>query len=330
MAPRVKLVASMVLFSAALIAPAAHAGGADAAAAEALFQQGRAAAEKGDWETACTKLRESQRLDPAVGTAFNVGNCEEKLGHLTAAWTLFVEVANKTKPGDERHGIAKKRADALEKRIPKLTIRLGPGAPAGTKVRRDDTALAAGSLGAALPADPGKHTITITAPGRKTVTRDIDLAEGERRDIEVLPGAEGEGSERVAPTEEAAPTAEPSASPGSTQRTAGWVLGGVGVAGVLVGVITGGLTVAKKSAADAHCPNKACDAEGLDAVNAGRTLAKVSPATLIIGLAAVGGGVALILTSGSGDEKKDQKKGETALVPSFGPTGGGLTLVRSF
>src|SRR5262245_31877335 len=58
-------------------------------AAEALFEEGRSALAAGDLDLACARFRESNRLDPAVGTVLNLADCEEKRGKLATAWTLF-------------------------------------------------------------------------------------------------------------------------------------------------------------------------------------------------------------------------------------------------
>src|SRR5687768_2981870 len=63
----------------AISAASAGAEPRDAAAAEALFRQGRQAADAGDHAKACEKFKESNRLDPALGTVFNIADCEEKL-----------------------------------------------------------------------------------------------------------------------------------------------------------------------------------------------------------------------------------------------------------
>src|SRR5262249_26584812 len=80
----------------------ARASGNDPAAAEALFREGRAAAQKGDWETACPKLRESQRLDPAAGTLLNLADCEEHRGKVATAWQLYRQVVESLPETDER------------------------------------------------------------------------------------------------------------------------------------------------------------------------------------------------------------------------------------
>jgi hypothetical protein len=158
------------------------------AAAEVLFLEGRKAAERGDHQTACAKFHESNRIEFAVGTVFNIGDCEEKLGRVATAWRSFREVVQRLPPGDERIAIAQQRADVLEKRLPRLTLRLASGAPGATRVVRGGVEMGSASLGVALPVDPGEQTIEVSASGRKAATFQVRLAEGEQRELEVQPG----------------------------------------------------------------------------------------------------------------------------------------------
>jgi hypothetical protein len=58
----------------------------DRAGAEALFEAGREALDKGDYEVACQRFEESNRLESAAGTILNLANCREQLGQLASAW----------------------------------------------------------------------------------------------------------------------------------------------------------------------------------------------------------------------------------------------------
>src|ERR1700681_1794781 len=80
-----------------------------AAAAESLFNDAREAMAKKNFNQACAKFQESNRLDPAVGTLFNLANCEEQRGRLATAWTLFQQVIGKLAPEDPRLPIARDR-----------------------------------------------------------------------------------------------------------------------------------------------------------------------------------------------------------------------------
>ena len=55
------------------------------AVAEHLFQEARVLVERGDYAAACPKLEASQKLEPAVGTQFNLADCYEHVGRTASA-----------------------------------------------------------------------------------------------------------------------------------------------------------------------------------------------------------------------------------------------------
>src|SRR6185312_16344577 len=60
--------------------------------AMALFRQGRALAERGDWAGACPLFEESHRLQPdAIGILLNLADCQAHTGKLASAWSNYVE-----------------------------------------------------------------------------------------------------------------------------------------------------------------------------------------------------------------------------------------------
>jgi hypothetical protein len=298
-----------------LAAGSAAAAGGDPAAAEALFRQGREAMQTGDYALACEKFHESNRLDPAAGTVLNIADCEEKLAHLATAWTLFRQVAEQLPGTDERQGIAKSRAAALEPRLPRLSLRLPPDAPAGARVLRDGVALGSASLDTLLPVDPGKHVVAVEAPGHARRELSITMAEGEKKRIalEVGPVTEdssGSGGGGV------------STSSGSGgKKTVGYVLGGLGIAGVGVGAVTGILVLGKKSTVNDNCDaQKRCNATGADAADSGRTLGTISGVSFIVGSVALATGAYLVLSS------NEKKQPTTALLPAAG----GVSVLHRF
>jgi hypothetical protein len=262
----------------------------DPAAAEALFRDGRAAAQRGDWETACPKLRESQRLDPAAGTLLNLADCEEHRGKVATAWQLFRQVIDSLPANDERAPLASKRASALEKRLPHMTVQLAGPVPPGVKVTRNEVELSEASLGSALPVDPGAYTVTVTAPGRATTTASVTVVEAETTSVEVRAGAPTEGS------------LGGEIKTSKSMRTAGWVMGGIGVAGLAVGGVAGILTLGKKSTVDDNCnaDTKFCNSTGYDAAQSGKTLGLITTTGLVVGAVGVGVGAYLLLSNGSG------------------------------
>jgi len=266
------------------------------ATAEALFRAGREAMEQGDYATACNRFAESQRLEPAGGTAFNLAACFEKLGRIASAWKTYREAAERLPPGDARTRHAEERARALEARLPKLTLLPGPGAE-DVAVELNGTELGAASLGLELPVDPGAQRIVVRARGREARTMTVTLVESETKQVVVSPGP------AIAPEPVATPPVTAGANDsapsdqGSGQRTLGWVLGGVGVAGLAVSAVTGVMVLDRKSTVDEECTNDACSTKGDEAAASGRTLSTVSTIAFVAGAVGVGVGAYFLLSA---------------------------------
>ncbi|HYQ01754.1 MAG TPA: hypothetical protein VER96_23940 [Polyangiaceae bacterium] len=266
----------------------------DPAAAEELFRQGRAAAEKRDYLTACTKFRESNRLDAALGTLFNIADCEEKIGRFATSWTLFREVAQRLPSDDERRGIALQRAQALEPRVPRLLVHLTPAARSDIEVRRDGVVLGSASLDTWLPVDPGEHVVIVTAPGTDSASFVARIGEGERSQLDVgvgSPSAESKPGEGSVPKRE------------GVNHTAAYLVGGLGVAGLVTGIVAGVLVLDRKSTVDKNCTDHLCNQAGYDAAQSGKTLGVVTTVGLITGAVGLGGATYLFLSAPSPTEK---------------------------
>lgn len=272
----------------------------DPAGAEALFREGRALSDAGDIAGACAKFRESDRLDPALGTTFNIADCEERLGRLARAWTLFDEVSQRLPAADKRRAVAQKRAAALEPRLPKLSIRLAAGAPEGTRVVRDGVELGSASHGSALPVDPGEHVVVVSAPGRAERKFELIVSEREIRALEVAPGEPLASASSARP---ASPTQHDGAPAKREPPVLGYVLGGVGIAGLLTGAVAGALVLQKKGVVDDHCDSeKRCDGEGMDATKSGKTWGVVTTVGLVTGVVGLSAGAYLVLSAGSSSD----------------------------
>lgn len=235
-----------LLVLAVSIAGVARAQGSDPAAADALFREARALMKKGAHEAACPKLAESQRLDPAPGTAVSIGECLEKLGRLADALQAYRDALDLMRTGDDRIAPVKAQVSALEKRVPRLTVAMVAGAPGGTKVVRDGVELGEASMGAALPVNPGQHIIEVTAPGHEPRKHVVKLGEGETRELRVEPGAPTQPTSPTADSTTPAEAGPRDSANGSRARTAGYIVGAVGLTGVAIGVVA-------FSVATAHC-----------------------------------------------------------------------------
>ncbi len=321
--------------------PSAARGGGDPAAAEVLFYDARQLMEKGKYNEACPKLEESMRLDTGVGTQFNLADCNEHIGKLASAWAGFLEVAAQSKSTNqpEREKLARKRAAALEPRLPKLVVDV-PAPTPGLEVKRDGIVVGAAAFGTSIPIDAGTHRVVATAPGKQWETV-VQAVEGKTariavpRDLPALPGALAAAAP-IAPidggitmTSAEAMTAVPPVieHPGSTQRTLGWIVAGVGVAGLGVGAGFGLSSIGKRDDSRDHCVVDQCDADGVrmrdDAIRSGN----IATIATIAGGAAMVGGIVLVLTAPKGSRERN---GKLRAIPTAAQNGGGFLLQGSF
>jgi hypothetical protein len=301
-------IAIAALAMAVTTATPARAG--DPATAQALFDQGRKLMGQDRWAEACPKLEESQRLDPAGGTLLHLALCREHEGRIATAWALYQEaLASAKRDGrKDRAKIAQERVDALGPRLPRLRVRIAPPNRKidGFTVKRDDVIVGEAQWGEGLPVDPGAHTLSAHAKGRKTWTARVDVPPSPEEVILDIPELELQ-LETPAPVERPPPTPAPSrlddANHGDGQRTAALIVGGVGIAGVVVGSIFGLVSFSKKGEADKECAppdSTRCSAAGIEASDAGMRAGTVSTIAFIAGAALVAGGVALYFSAPTG------------------------------
>lgn len=290
----------MLVASALSVLPLrAHAQSSDPAAAETLFEAGRAAFERKDYDEACAKFAESHRLDPAAGTLINLAACNEERGKLASAWENWREALSLLRVDDERRPGVEKRKLELDARLPRLEVRLAPGAPSGSDVSRDGVTLGPAALGLPLPVDPGPHRVEVRALGRSPRSYEVVAEEGRLVELVVDVGPVLSGAQATS-TAKAPPPPRPDSSSDS-RRTTGYTVGGIGLLGLGIGAVTGLVALDRKNTIEETCEKKddryACPSEGADAAKSGKTLATVSTIATISGLALTATGLVLVLTS---------------------------------
>lgn len=311
----------------------ALAAGQDSAASEALFDKAVADLEAGKYDSACPAFAESHRLDPRAGTVFALAECEAGWGRLASAVAHYSDylgmVSRMTGAELARHKDRSKTAEqqvaALRPRVPQLSLVLPPSAPKGTIVKRDDVSLSEVSLGMPLPVDPGSHTITTQVPGGPEHKQTVEIAAGERKRVELaleLAGPAGPPT-KAADTSESPRQSQPGAGSGR-DRTWAYVAGGIGVAGLAAGAVTGLMTMSKKKIADDNCVGASCNQQGLDATEDGKTLGNISTVGFGVGIAGLAAGVVLWVTSPKNEAPASATRGvrPTAFAGSgFGSIG---------
>jgi hypothetical protein len=317
-----------------------HAG--NEAAAQALFDAAKKLAQEGKYAEACPKFAESNRLDRGAGTLIHLGDCYEKNKQAASAWASYKDAASAAQAlgRSDWEKLASQRAAALEPKLARLSIKVTDPAPK-LEVLRDGAPVSQASWGVAIPVDVGPHAIEATAKGFKSfkVTKAVDR-DGDSVEVTV-PKLE---SETAATTPETTPqTTPPPTTPTtggkekSSQRTIGFVVGGVGVAGLAVGAVTGLMAMGKSSDAKKSCSQSGpcASKSAVDAADGAKSLGLVSTIAFVGGAVGVAAGAVLVFTaqkegSKTGAKPPNQKVATVRVTPSVGPGSGGFVLSGTF
>jgi hypothetical protein len=316
---RVGLAVVIGMACAGAAAPAAADDGAHEKAA-ASFRAARADIAASNCAAAVPKLEESLAYEPSVGAHLSMADCYEQVD-LVAAWRELQEAADlAATKSDPRASIAHDRAAALEPKLSMLhfvyaSSPLSPPDRAGLEVRVDGALVKPLLLRHdTLATTPGTHDIVVSLPHKKTWHGQV-VARSAGTSAEVDVTVEDEtASPPVEPTPmpiaaTASPPrgAEDSSSSGGTQRTAAFIAGGVGIAGLAAGAIFGVVALADQGNLRDACggsvsrcvaPSGAASVTGPQ--DSARSAATVSTVAFIVGGLAVAAGVVLFVTAPAG------------------------------
>lgn len=316
----------------------------DKVGAEALFSQARKLMADGNYGEACAKFEQSQKLDPGIGTLLYLADCYEKTKRYASAWATFKEGASGARASGqtERANAGENRANALEPKLSKLTVNMAQenAELANVTVARDSTSVPKEVWGVAVPVDGGSYVIKVRAPGyvewqtKVSVQNEKDSV---KVDVPALVKDESAPVETPPPPPPTAPTVTPPPprkdtppeSDGSTQRTIGVVVAGVGVVGIGIGALFGFRAISKNSDAKESCDGANCsDQKGVDLTDDAKSAATISNIAFGAGLACLAGGIVLYLTAPSGEEKPVARRFH--LTPMAAKRAGGFAFGGTF
>ena len=324
----------------------------DRAAADALFEEGKASLKSGDWATACGKFQRSLGLDPSASTLVKTARCHEHDGHSKTAWADYARALEllRTRAKPSKHdrdliSMIESAKGSLESKLGRVRVQVSPK-PNQLTLTVDGEVIELDSDGWLL--EPGVHTIGATAPGFHAPAVHVTMAAGQAQSIELQLVADAEPattqlpvapepSQIAAPAPVVEPIATasplgvnthaqaPSPAPGRGQRTVGYIAGGTGLAllgtAAYFGIRTASLV--SDAHADNHCDSAMnCDPTGLGLIadanrDQTRAIAFGAAGAVFSGL-----GLALVLTAPSSRKTTTALYDRMLLVVS--PWGGNL------
>ncbi|MEZ4300919.1 MAG: hypothetical protein R3B70_38650 [Polyangiaceae bacterium] len=310
-------------------APSAAPDASPAARAEVLFNEGIELVDAKSYEAARAKLEESQKLDPAPGTLFNIATCEENLGRFATAAQRWREGAALLPVSDSRRAAAEKNAVDDEGKAGHLVLRASPQAPSNMAVTVDDRATSAADIGRTMVVNPGSHRVVVTAAGYEPRELTITAASGETREVALSPGpaipppSATTGPVATAPSPQPPATAPFSFGSFASQHKASFATLGAGlaVAAVGVGVVSQVGPMFSETVAKCNEVPGTCTQEDFAPVKDQATIGNA----LFVVAGAAGTAAAVLFLFG---EDTFAKPASTKMAVGIGPSGVRFTLTR--
>ena len=281
----------------------------DPAAAEALFRAGRDLLQESRLEEAYAKFEESYRLDPTAGALLNQGECREREGKMASAWALYQQAATladvQGKP--DTLEVASLRQRVLEPDLSYLTFHVAKAVP-GLEVKRDSVLVGAAQFDLSLPVDPGRHIIVAQAPGYESIQYAVIIHEKRDRQVVNIPALKERPISQVASVAPQPRPMAPAPSPPTIEPWP-WLLAGVGATSLVVGSVSGLLSIHENNYMKSHCPDRQnCDVQVHLAQGRRDTEYNIAWVTLPIGVAALGGAATWLLLQHSSESSDVTQK----------------------
>jgi hypothetical protein len=243
---------------------------ADNSAADEAFKQGRELLKAGKFAPACEQFERSEELDPALGTLYNIAQCDAEIGKLVEALAAYKEVIMRDTNLTRRQA-ASDAAGKLEPRVPRVIVKT----EAGVTLELDGQPITADTL---TPIDVGKHKLVAIKGGKRgpvtqvkvadegktiTITAKLPVEEG---DVELRTTRGGRRAKPVLtvtePSESGVPSVPSAPSVAETDHGNFWVthrkeiaVGTIAVGGAAfaTGLVFGGLASSNWNDAKALC-----------------------------------------------------------------------------
>lgn len=159
-----------------------------------FFEEGNKAFQRGRYEQALRAFQSSLELEPSPNTRFKVAITYAALGKTASAYLQFKRTASEAldranATGEKRYlptrDAALREASALEAQVPHLSVTVPSDVPDGFQLSIDGNAVPRSTWGLAFEVDPGVHKVVATGPRMRRFEKQIALAAGETKRIDI-------------------------------------------------------------------------------------------------------------------------------------------------
>jgi hypothetical protein len=318
----------------ALVAPAAAADAQPTPTAEQketarnLMQIGDDKFAAGDHAGALEAYEGADAIMRVPSTGLAVGRARARLGMLVEAVDVLQRVARHPQSGSEPRAFAgareeAKRLDAdLARRIPTVKVVVkGPAEDTPVEVRIDGAAVPQNARELPRRVNPGKHVVSVSAPGYLTSELAVEVAEQQHEEVAITlePGSAPPAA--GVPDAGSSSRTQPVTSGPSPVMIAGFAIGGAGLA---VGIATGAVSLAKTSELEERCGGTICPETERDEHHTIVTLANVSNVAFAVGGVGVAIGIVGLVLDLQNDEPSSTERARVRIEPVVGPGSIGL------
>jgi hypothetical protein len=266
-------------------------------AARELFQEAYKDEQEKRYAQALDKFQRVAAVKESASVRYRIGSVLEALGRLREARDSFralaASKANLTNPEKDIADNAAERAHLLDKKIPRLVLRLQPNPPADARVSIDGAPVPASTAPRAIELDPGDHHILASSPTSKLAESKVTLTEG--GEVEVMVTLEPNGPTPPPPVEPPPPEAP------HRNNTLAYVAIGGGAALLVTGLVLLGIRegdvsdIKKACGADGACPAGSNQSSLQSSHDQAALFGPLGIGLGVVGLAAAGTGVFLLL-----------------------------------
>lgn len=299
---RLAFVVLLLLGSSFLSSPARAQDASARREAAELANRGYDKFTRGDYDEAIALFEQAEKLSHSPVILSFIAQSHEKLGRLIEAEQDYARVVNEKLDEDAPEDFVKAQRQArrqvpiLERRIPRLVMRIS-GVPADqVEVTLDGEPLDPSQLDTPLRVNPGARRVVLRVEGQEPIERTIRATERQLTDVDLLLATKV--VERRVPTYvELEPTWVPPT-----------IAYAVGLSGLTLGITAGALYIARADALRDRCPNRRCAPELEGEKDAIDSIGIASAVGLSIGVAGAAVGTVLLLV-GDGDDGAEVEVG---------------------
>ena len=271
----------------------------DIATARSLGQDGFILADQGKCPQAIEKLARAEKLHHAPTTALRLAECEIEVGRLVSGTERLERLVREplAPNAPAAFSAAQTRAQTVlgtaQPRIASLHITVKDPAGTAYTVTVDDEVVPGAMVDADRPTDPGTRKVAASAKGFHPASAEVPLKEGEASSTVLTLEPDPRAIAEAAQADEAARSSTNAAARG--RSIVPWIAIGVGVAGGVLGTVSGAIVASKASTLSDTCPNNRCPAGSQDKIDSASTWATVSTVSFVVGVVGIASGIVMLL-----------------------------------